>query len=303
MFNMEDNGNKPRGVILILLALALVALIIYGAISLCLSEELVSWGYKDPIVSTTNIRGTIYDRNGRILAIQAPDYGFTVRTEKDKIQQISSFLSDYSDYDAVEIASLLEKGETFIPLTSSITNPQIDMLNVRIKEESLSSYIEFSEKETRHYPYNIASSILGCAPTPTKGNGGIEELFNDTLKAMGEIGKTTVHGSSITLTLDSEIQAILEEVKKEMKIDEDAAIISNKGFIVAYDGKVDEEVLNNLVRFITPPSSVTTERALTLPSRMLDGISVGSYYLWSDTSQIPVLVEKIEKVMKNSGKI
>ena len=300
---MEDNGNKPRGVILILLALALVALIIYGAISLCLSEELVSWGYKDPIVSTTNIRGTIYDRNGRILAIQAPDYGFTVRTEKDKIQQISSFLSDYSDYDAVEIASLLEKGETFIPLTSSITNPQIDMLNVRIKEESLSSYIEFSEKETRHYPYKIASSILGYAPTPTKGNGGIEELFNDTLKAMGEIGKTTVHGSSITLTLDSEIQAILEEVKKEMEIDEDAAIISNKGFIVAYDGKVDEEVLNNLVRFITPPSSVTTERALTLPSRMLDGISVGSYYLWSDTSQIPVLVEKIEKVMKNSGKI
>ena len=200
---MEDNGNKPRGVILILLALALVALIIYGAISLCLSEELVSWGYKDPIVSTTNIRGTIYDRNGRILAIQAPDYGFTVRTEKDKIQQISSFLSDYSDYDAVEIASLLEKGETFIPLTSSITNPQIDMLNVRIKEESLSSYIEFSEKETRHYPYNIASSILGCAPTPTKGNGGIEELFNDTLKAMGEIGKTTVHGSSITLILYS----------------------------------------------------------------------------------------------------
>ena len=300
---MEDNGNKPRGVILILLALALVALIIYGAISLCLSEELVSWGYKDPIVSTTNIRGTIYDRNGRILAIQAPDYGFTVRTEKDKIQQISSFLSDYSDYDAVEIASLLEKGETFIPLTSSITNPQIDMLNVRIKEESLSSYIEFSEKETRHYPYNIASSILGCAPTPTKGNGGIEELFNDTLKAMGEIGKTTVHGSSITLTLDSEIQAILEEVKKEMEIDEDVAIISNKGFIVAYNGKVAEEILNNLVRFITPPSSVKTEIALTLPSRMLDGISVGSYYLWSDTSQILVLVDRIEKVMKNSGKI
>ena len=303
MFNMEDNGNKPRGVILILLALALVALIIYGAISLCLSEELVSWGYKDPIVSTTNIRGTIYDRNGRILAIQAPDYGFTVRTEKDKIQQISSFLSDYSDYDAVEIASLLEKGETFIPLTSSITNPQIDMLNVRIKEESLSSYIEFSEKETRHYPYNIASSILGCAPTPTKGNGGIEELFNDTLKAMGEIGKTTVHGSSITLTLDSEIQAILEEVKREMEIDEDIAIISNKGFIVAYDGKVDEEILNNLVRFITPPSSITTERALTLPSRMLDGISVGSYYLYSDSPQILDLVDRIEKVMKNSGKI
>ena len=300
---MVDNGNKPRGVILILFALALTALIIYGAITLCLSEELVTWGYKDPVVSTTNIRGTIYDRSGRILAIQAPDYGFSVKVEKDKIQQISSFLSDYSDYDAIEIASLLERGETFIPLTSKITNPQSDLISLRIKEESLSPNIEFSEIETRHYPYNIASDILGYASIPTKGEGGIEELFNDYLKAMGEVGKTTVHGSSITLTLDSEIQAILEEVKKEMEIDEDAAIISNKGFIVAYDGKVDEEVLNNLVRFITPPSSVTTERALTLPSRMLDGISVGSYYLWSDTSQIPVLVEKIEKVMKNSGKI
>lgn len=303
MFNMEDNGNKPRGVILILLALALTALIIYVAISLCLSEELVTWGYKDPIVSTTNIRGTIYDRNGRILAIQAPDYGFTVIAEKDKIQQISSFLSDYSDYDALEIASLIERGENFIPLTSSITNPQKDMINLRIKEESLSGFIEFSEKETRHYPYDIASSILGYASTPTKGSGGIEEMFNDSLKAMGEIGKTTVHGSSITLTLDSEIQAILEEVKREMEIDEDIAIISNKGFIVAYDGKVDEEILNNLVRFITPPSSITTERALTLPSRMLDGISVGSYYLWSDSPQILDLVDRIEKVMKNSGKI
>ena len=300
---MEDNGNKPRGVILILLALALTALIIYGAISLCLSEELVTWGYKDPIVSTTNIRGTIYDRNGRILAIQAPDYGFTVIAEKDKIQQISSFLSDYSDYDALEIASLIERGENFIPLSSSISNPQKDMINLRIKEESLSGFIEFSEKETRHYPYDIASSILGYASTPTKGNGGIEEMFNDSLKAMGEIGKTTVHGSSITLTLDSEIQAILEEVKREMEIDEDIAIISNKGFIVAYDGKVDEEILNNLVRFITPPSSITTERALTLPSRMLDGISVGSYYLYSDSPQILDLVDRIEKVMKNSGKI
>ena len=93
------------------------------------------------------------------------------------------------------------------------------------------------------------------------------------------------------------------EVKKEMEIDEDAAIISNKGFIVAYDGKVDEEVLNNLVRFITPPSSVTTERALTLPSAMRDGISVGSYYLWSNSDSILEIVDRIEKVMKNSGKI
>ena len=300
---MEDNGNKPRGVILIIVALAFMALIIYGTISLCLSEELVTWGYKDPVVSQNNIRGTIYDRNGRILALQAPSYGFSINGEKDRIQQISSFLSEYSDYGALEIAYLIDKGESFIPLSSSITNPQIDMINIKIKEESLSSYIEFSEKETRIYPYNVASSIIGFASSPSKGIGGIEEMFNEYLMAMGKVGKTTVHGSSLTLTLDSEIQAILEEVKKDMDINADTAIISNKGFIVAYDGVVDEEILDNLVRFITPPSSITTERAITLPSRMVDGVSLGSYYLWSDTDNIQALSEKLEVVLKKSGKI
>ena len=88
-----------------------------------------------------------------------------------------------------------------------------------------------------------------------------------------------------------------------MDINADTAIISNKGFIVAYDGVVDEEILDNLVRFITPPSSITTERAITLPSRMVDGVSLGSYYLWSDTDNIQALSEKLEVVLKKSGKI
>ena len=95
----------------------------------------------------------------------------------------------------------------------------------------------------------------------------------------------------------------LEEIKKEMGMDDDVSIISNKGFIVAYDGKEDEDVLNNLVRFITPPSSVTTERAIRVPSRMMDGIAVGSYYVWSDSERIKDLAERVGTVLKKSGKI
>ena len=128
-------------------------------------------------------------------------------------------------------------------------------------------------------------------------------MFNEYLMALPEIGKTTVHGSSITLTLDSEIQAILEEVKKEMKINYDVAIISNKGYIVAYDGKEDPVVLDNIVRFITPPSSVTTERAISVPSRMVDGIQVGSCYVWCEDKDGSELVERIESILRKSGKI
>lgn len=300
---MEDKGNKPRGVILILVSLALTTLIIYGAISLCLRDGLVTWGYNDPVVSKNNIRGTIYDRNGRILAIQAPDYGFSITLEKDNVQQISSFLSEYSDYNALEIAAKIERGERFIPLSKVITNPLVDFINIRLMQEGLSSSVEFSEKETRSYPYNVAEDLIGASFSPSTGNGGIEEMFNEYLMALPEIGKTTVHGSSITLTLDSEIQAILEEVKKEMKINYDVAIISNKGYIVAYDGKEDPVVLDNIVRFITPPSSVTTERAISVPSRMVDGIQVGSYYVWCEDKDGSELVERIESILRKSGKI
>ena len=300
---MEDNGNKPRGIILILITLALAILIVYSAISLCLSNTLVTWGYKDPEVSTNNVRGTIYDRNGRILAIQAPNYGFLVSENNDVIQQLSSFISQYSDYDGVEIASKIEKGESFFPLSSSVTSSQRDLINIIIEENSLSPYLEFAEKETRFYPYKFSTDIIGNTSSPSKGIGGIEEMFNEYLMAVPEVGKTTVHGSSITLTLDSEIQTILEEIKKEMGMDNDVSIISNKGFIVAYDGKEDEDVLNNLVRFITPPSSVTTERAIRVPSRMMDGIAVGSYYVWSDSERIKDLAERVGTVLKKSGKI
>ena len=298
---MEDNGNKPRGIILILITLALAILIVYSAISLCLSNTLVTWGYKDPEVSTNNVRGTIYDRNGRILAIQAPNYGFLVSENNDVIQQLSSFISQYSDYDGVEIASKIEKGESFFPLSSSVTSSQRDLINIIIEENSLSPYLEFAEKETRFYPYKFSTDIIGNTSSPSKGIGGIEEMFNEYLMAVPEVGKTTVHGSSITLTLDSEIQTILEEIKKEMGMDNDVSIISNKGFIVAYDG--DEDVLNDLVRFITPPSSVTTERAIRIPSRMMDGIAVGSYYVWSDSERIKDLAERVGTVLKKSGKI
>ena len=226
-----------------------------------------------------------------------------VSENNDVIQQLSSFISQYSDYDGVEIASKIEKGESFFPLSSSVTSSQRDLINIIIEENSLSPYLEFAEKETRFYPYKFSTDIIGNTSSPSKGIGGIEEMFNEYLMAVPEVGKTTVHGSSITLTLDSEIQTILEEIKKEMGMDDDVSIISNKGFIVAYDGKEDEDVLNNLVRFITPPSFVTTERAIRVPSRMMDGIAVGSYYVWSDSERIKDLAERVGTVLKKSGKI
>lgn len=300
---MKDNSNKPRGIILIITSLALTLLIIFGLISLCLSKGLSTWGYKDPVVSQSNVRGIIYDKNGRILAIQAPSYGFTINKSQNNIQQISSFLSQYSDYDALEIAALLENGISFIPLSSSLSNPQYEVLTIQIKEDNLEDYLSFSDKEIRNYPYHIASNILGYSPIPSKGVGGVEELFNSELLAIPEVGKTTVHGSSLTLTLDYEIQALLEEIVKENNIKDDAAIISDKGYILAYCGKEDLEVVDNIVRFITPPQSVTTERALSVPSRMLDGIAVGPYFVWSDGNSSSLLAEKMEMILKIKGKI
>ena len=298
---MEDKGNNPKGIILLLIALSLSLLTVYGALSLCLSEDITTWGYQDPPISLTNVRGTIYDRNGKILAIQIPQYGFSLKIGKEKAQQIAALINPYIEYGPVETAVLINDGLEFFPLSSEYSSPSVEFFSLTIAESGLSDHLTFSEKEVRVYPYSVADSTQGYAPLPSRGKGGVEEMFNETLKAIPEKGKTMVQGESVTLTLDVEIQTILEEVFLDMGLQGDAAIYSEKGYILAYRGKERDEVTSNVVRFIN--SQVTKERAITLPSFMVDAVNIGGYLVWHEGGQTVELAEEIRKTMEKSGKL
>lgn len=300
---MENNGNKPRGIVIVIVFVLLSLLLLFGILSLCLKSDLYTLGYKDPIVSENNIRGTIYDRNGKILALQAPSYGFEINNDKDKTQFISSFLSEYTDYSAMEISALIDEGSSFIPLSSSITRPSLEYYSKIIEESGLGEYIEFSNREVRRYPTHIAKEILGSSSSPSRGEGGIEELFNDYLKAEPKWGEKTVIGSSLTLTLDFQMQLLLETFFDELHLNGNAAIYSPNGYILAYVGEVTEEILLNLVRYITTPDSSIQERVIILPEDLVDAVSIGDYMFFYNGEKKETVLNGLQVILKRNGKI
>ncbi|MGN1164060.1 MAG: hypothetical protein ACI4S4_04535, partial [Candidatus Ornithospirochaeta sp.] len=189
----------------------------------------------------------------------------------------------------------------FFPLFSLYSSPSVEFFSLLITEAGLSQDVTFSEKEVRVYPYQVASSTLGFAPLPSRGEGGVEEMFNSYLRAIPEKGKTMVQGESITLTIDAEIQTILEEVMWEMGVDGDAAVYSQKGFILAYTGKERDEVTENVVRYIN--SAVTKERAVSLPAFMVDAVNIGGFMVWHEGDQTVILAEEVKKTLEKSGKL
>lgn len=299
---MENNGNKPRGILILLFTLFLSIITIYGVLSLSLGKDMEKWSYDDPLVSRINIRGNIYDRNGKLIAIQTPQLGFSIVNSDGASQRISSFIAPYLNSDGVHIARRISEGVTFFPVEAE-SAPAIESISVLIAESGLEEYVEYSEKEVRSYPYHVMENIIGYSSLPSRGEGGIEELFNSDLAAFPEVGRTTVKGSSITLTLDVEIQMILETIIEELGFESDAALYNEKGQILAYSGKYDESVANSLVRYMTTSGNEKIERDVSLPSRFLNAIPLGPYMLFVEGKDYESLLERLELILKEKGKI
>lgn len=192
-------------------------------------------------------RGTIYDRKGNILAIDTNSYTVIAylassRTTKENNPQhvvdkakTASLLAPILERDEATLLELLSRDKYQIELKRGITETrknEIEALNL--------PGIDFVGSTKRYYPYgNYAPYILGYAlPDDNgeiKGEMGLEYSFNDTLK--GENGymkyqkdlkgyripntwvdtKESVSGSSLYLTLDQDVQLILENAIKNME--------------------------------------------------------------------------------------
>ena len=184
-------------------------------------------------------RGTIYDRNQKVLAESA-----TVNTVVCNPQQIkkdggelvvAAQLSEILGMDKEEILEKITKDNQFQYIKKRITVEESDAIK-KLKDSSvdkemakLFSGIYFEEDSKRYYRYNIASHIIGFTGYDNNGIQGIERTFDDYL--MGRAG--TVYsartasglsseyqyeeafgaqkGDDVVLTIDESIQSILEK--------------------------------------------------------------------------------------------
>ena len=206
-----------------------------------LDQEVMIRAYNDPVLSSALVRGSILDRNGRYLAIQAPVFGFEIHISDSSAAECASFISRYTDENAISISSKIENGDDFIPITEIMSAEEMAEADNLIAAFSLSDDLTLTGRETRIslFPY-----IVGKTDDSMHGRSGIEKLFDNELSARPVLTDMVVYGKDIKLSIDMALQKEFEELMKGKE--ENAAIISD-GNVLAFYGEPDDDILLSLV--------------------------------------------------------
>ena len=207
-----------------------------------LKEKAYNQQTTDQIISTS--RGTIYDSTGKTLAISTPTDTVTINPKKivantpeetkAKKEKVAKAFSDIFELNYDETIEKVNSTSNVQTIAKKVDKTKIDELKSWMEEEKISTGINIDEDTKRVYPYNnLASNLIGFCGTDNTGIQGIEDSWNKVLQ--GTPGKLTTstdaireeipdsnqtyipaeNGSDIVLTLDFNIQTILEKYLKQ----------------------------------------------------------------------------------------
>lgn len=179
-------------------------------------------------------RGTIYDRNGKKLAISA-SVDTIFANPKDladmgiSLYPIAKKLSDILEMDEDMILQKLSKNTRYEIIKEKIDKEIGDKVRIFIKEEKIKG-IFVDEDTKRFYPHrNLACHVIGFTGKDNQGLDGIEAVMDKYLKGKpGRIlsetdvaGRTMPHtperrvnaqdGLDVVLTIDEVIQYLAEK--------------------------------------------------------------------------------------------
>ncbi len=244
---MMQNGNK-HGVMA-----AYMIVIILATATLLRFTYLTTEGesrprYRDPVLSEVLVRGSIYDRDGSLLAIQAPDYGFEITLSGSSPSYIASVLSRYTPEPAVSLESRISNGEGFIIIPSIPSITEMGEIRGELDELGLSDEVCLTTRETRKYPsYQETWNIIGGVDQALSGVSGMERIFDEELSPRPSPFERIARGKDLTLTIDLEAQEAMMELMRRIGYGGSAALIAPDGSIVAWTGGPDEAVLRSLV--------------------------------------------------------
>ena len=183
-------------------------------------------------------RGNIYDSTGNALAISY---------ETDKVHIDPSLIKESSNKSIVaqglasileldynELLSKLNSSTTKFLVASEVEQDKVDEINNWKNELKFNTGISFEESTSRSYPSKtLASTVIGFVGTDNQGLAGIESSWDSFLS--GTAGKSVSlkdasqseiansnqtyiaaeNGYDITLTIDSNIQGIVEKYLAE----------------------------------------------------------------------------------------
>lgn len=181
---------------------------------------------RDTSISITPRRGTIFDREGEIMAISedvTTVYAtpYQVKNKKLVAEKVAGVLGE----DPADVQNKLEQKSGFVYLARKLDGKLADS----IRKMDIPG-IGFVDESKRFYPLgSLGSQVLGMVDIDNKGQAGLELQYEDVLGgSAGEVllerdaagnpipgsekrRKEAVDGVDILLTLDRDIQADIED--------------------------------------------------------------------------------------------
>ncbi len=249
-------------------------------------------------------RGNIYDATGKALAISAQVDTITINPakivgdsdEETKAlkEKVAKGLSDIFELDYNETLEKVNSTSQVETIAKKVEQDKVDELNKWMKDNKVAVGINIDEDTKRYYPCdNVASNVIGFCGSDNQGLSGIEYQWDSVLtgtpgKIVSSKGSdqqeipdseetyiSAENGSDITLTIDFQIQTIVEKYLKQAVEENDCkkggnAIVMNpqNGDILAMacypDYNLNEPYTPNEVLAKTYDSLSTEEKSEAL---------------------------------------
>ena len=198
-------------------------------------------------------RGTIYDTTGKALAISASVDTVSInpiKIEEEDKEKVAKALSDIFELNYEETLAKVNSTSSVQTIVKKVEKDKIDILKSWMEENEITAGINIDEDSKRYYPYDsLASHVIGFTGTDNQGLYGIELEWDDILTGTAgkivttgdvnhdEISKNANQyvevedGSDLYLTIDVNIQSIIERYLEEAVVENQAesagAIIMN----------------------------------------------------------------------------
>lgn len=229
--NTAADGSSSSRLSLLLFSFLAIALIWVGR--LVYLQVIKAPEYSEAAAASRTIdvdipahRGTIYDRNGNVLATSVD--ATTVYANPKEVEDVSTTavaLADALGGSADDYRDLLQKDTTFVYLKRKADVDAADAL----KEQGLAG-IYFIDDTKRVYPYGkVAGQVLGFVDVDGNGVSGLELYYDDILSGTPgklvmqrggsgmsipggtEVDEPAQDGQDIVISIDIDMQSYLEK--------------------------------------------------------------------------------------------
>ena len=254
--------KRMRNILFIAFLIFAILIARIGYIQIIKGKELSTMAY-DQQTLDRNInpkRGTIYDATGKhILAVSSTVETATVNPgniSKENKEKVAHKFSELFELDYEKVLKKVSKRSSIETIVKKVEKEKTDELRKWMEENKIITGINIDEDTKRYYPNNnFASQIIGFCGSDNQGLDGIEAKYEKELAGskgaikrhtdakgaeIGEEGEkyiSAIDGNDLILSIDYNIQSIVEKYLKEACIDNQC---TDGGSIIAMNPKTGD---------------------------------------------------------------